>query len=140
MATKKIKLDERTRHALNTIDYGDVVKFQDCFEAEVYGDKTFRVISEQPIIYQNKYVMVKLQGFEKNNDWFQIGNLKKVSTEFLKFSDQEVIKGLICCDKPIPDCEKCPYKKITSVRCSSQLLHDSNVLVRRREKAFKGVL
>lgn len=133
---KKQKMDERTRQALNTIEYGDVVRFYDCFEAQVYGEKTFRVISEQPIIYQERYVMVKLQGL----GLFPIGRLKKVSNEQPTMSDQEVLKGLICCDQETPDCAECPYVKFGPAVCSQQLLHDSNVLVRRRDNAKKGVV
>jgi hypothetical protein len=133
---KKQKMDERTRKALDTIAYGDVVRFYDCFEAQVYGDKTFRVISENPIIYQECHVLVKLQGLGQ----FPIGRLKKVSNEEPSMCDQEVINGLMCCDQSPPDCEKCAYNKYSPACCSQQLLHDSNVLLRRRDNFKKGVI
>lgn len=133
---KKQKMDERTRQALETIDYGDIVRFYDCFEAQVYGDKTFRVISEHPIIYQDRYVLVKLQGLGQ----FPIGRLKKVSNEVPSMSDQEVMNGLKCCDQSPPDCEHCAYNKYSPAVCSQQLLHDSNVLIRRRDNFIKGVI
>lgn len=133
---KKQKMDERTRRALDTISYGDVVRFYDCFEAQVYGEKTFRVMSEEPQIYQERFVMVKLQAL----GWFPIGKLMKVWSEETTKCDQEVIKGLICCDYDIPKCEECPYKDLGVGVCSKILLHDSNVLVKRRENKAKGVI
>ena len=130
------KIDKKTRRALDTISYGDVVRFNDCFETQVYGDKTFRVISENPIITNGKFISVRLQGL----GWVLANKL--VLAEFVSKDercDQEVIKALQCCDNTEPDCENCPYNTIEATLCHRILLHDSDVLIRRREKKVKGV-
>ena len=130
------KIDKKTSIALDTIHYGDVVKFKDCFETQIYGDRTFRVISEAPIINKDKFVTVRLQGL----GWVLINKLELA--EFIskdEKSDQEVIKALQCCDKSEPDCADCPYNNIEATLCHRILLHDSDVLIHRRIKKAQGV-
>ena len=125
---KKPKLDERTQKALETISCGDMVKFYDCFEAIVYGDTKFRVISEHPIIQNERYVFVKLQHL----GLFPIGRLKKVEDPFT-FSDEEIRKGLVCCtlDENCKNCEECPYKILGKPNCHAKVTTDSSLLVKR---------
>lgn len=130
---KQIKLDERTQKALDTISTGDKVKFYDCFEALVYKDETFRIISEHPQIQETKhgkFVLVHLS----NLGWFPIGKLKRIDETV--FSDREIQKGLICCslDKDFCNCAECPYVGIPD--CDSKLTSDSNALIKRLDKFY----
>ncbi len=134
------KLDERTTKALATIAYGDKVKFYDCFEAVVYGDKTFRVMSENPIISTNskngyRSVMVKLQGL----GLFPIGRLIRVS-EDEGFSDLEIRKGLICCTSTPenPRCEECPFYRLGTPGCYQTMDRLTEDLIRRLDNYFGG--
>ena len=130
---KQFKLDERTQKALDTISPGDKVKFYGCFEALVYKNDTFRIISEHPQIQETKhgkYVLVKLS----NLGWFPIGKLKRIDETV--FSDKDIQKGLICCslDKDFRNCAECPYKDIPD--CASKLTSDSNALIKRLDKFY----
>lgn len=125
---KKQTIDERTRIALDTISCGDMVQFYDCFEAIVYGDTKFRVISEHPIIQNERYVFVKLQHL----GLFPIGRLKKVEDPFT-FSDEEIRKGLVCCtlDENNKNCEECPYCILGKKSCEAKVTRDSTLLLKR---------
>lgn len=124
------KLDARTQKALETIGCGDTVRFYDCFEAEVYGKRTFIVQSEFPEIYKEKYVLVKLHGLGK----FPIGKLKKVPTFEGDYGDNEIKEALIrCVGTDEPKCEGCPYEKEGPGVCSVKLLKDSNDYIKRIE-------
>ena len=130
---KKPKLDERTQKALETISCGDKVKFYDCFEAIVYGDTVFRVMSEHPLIIKNN-VFVKLQHL----GLFPIGRLKRVDDCFI-FSEEEMKKALRCCAEDVnnPKCDKCPYNVLPTTTCSIQMLKDNNDRIRRIEEFKK---
>ena len=103
---KKEIIDAKTRKALDTIGYGDDVQFVDCFEAQVYGEKTFKVMSEEPQIIRNRYgtfVTVRLQHL----GWFPIDKLKLVRSNIP--SDEEKAKnGLCCCLHG--NCSECDYR------------------------------
>lgn len=133
---KNERISERLRKALDTIKHGDRVRFYDCFEAQIYKDKTFYVISENPMIYETKYgveVMVKLQGL----GLFPLERLVRVE-EPCEFSDEEIRKALVCCTKAEPDCVNCPYKFLGASVCSARMDKDSENLLRRIETFVKA--
>ena len=130
---KKQKIDERTQKALDTIKYGDKVCFFDCFEAIVYKDATFRVLSEYPRI-DGTHVLVNLS----NLGWVSIGRLKRVDNE-LVFSDAEMRNAMHCCGDDIdhPNCKACAYKIFPAEICSLKMIKDNQSRIQRREEFLK---
>lgn len=133
------KLDERTKRALDTISHGDTVRFYDCFEAQVYKDKTFIVQSLQPEIYQGKHVLVKLHGLGK----FPIGKLVRVATVDIEYGDDEIQEGLRACINTGdgPHCGNCPFNKLGLPTCMEELLRQCDDFISRikaHEQAHKG--
>lgn len=67
------RMDERTKEALVTIKKGDYVILYDCFEAEIFGDKKFKVVDDPIRTKFGKYLF-RLEGI----GYYEAGRLKKV--------------------------------------------------------------
>ena len=72
LSKKQVEYEKKVKENLATIRVGDAVVCVDCWEAELYGDKEFKVISE-PWQIGGSWC-VKLEGIGA----FDIGRLKKV--------------------------------------------------------------
>lgn len=70
------RLDERTKVAVVRIKPGDTVKLSGCFEAEIFGEKTFTVASGPLRNLMGKYLF-----YLKGIGWYEAGRLKKVEPQ-----------------------------------------------------------
>ncbi|MBQ3115466.1 MAG: hypothetical protein IJC07_00385 [Clostridia bacterium] len=125
---KKETISAKMRLALDTIGYGDDVRFVNCFEAQVYGERTFKVMSEAPIISKTKYgtsILVRLQHL----GLFPIEKLKLVQSNVFT-NDEKAKKGLHCCiDSNCPECEYAKYGPL----CIPELHKDLQAYAKRIE-------
>ena len=126
MKKREEKIDAKLRALLDTIGFGDDVKFVDCYEAQVYGDKTFKVMSEEPVVKEIKggaYIMVRLQHL----GWFPIQKIKLVQSNVFT-NDEKAKKGLCCCIHA--NCCECEYAKY-GILCTAELHKDLQAYVKR---------
>lgn len=70
------RLSDRAKVSLVKIQPGDMVKLKGCFEAELFGNKTFKVESG-PL----RNIMGKYMFYLKGIGYYEAGRLEKVSEE-----------------------------------------------------------